>query len=399
MNDLKQDESGPQRGLGFAASAVPAGQRPDSAKGAITMPIYRTATYEQDDWGKDKEYTSGRIDNPARKALERCIASLENAEHSLAFASGLAACAMITHLLRPGDHILVGEHVYGGIYRLFENMDSRYQIQVSYVNTDDLVTVQQSIFSNTKMLWLESPANPLLKLVDLRALCKMAKDNHLISVVDNTFATPYFQQPLGLGADIVVHSTTRYLNGHCELIGGAIATSRSNLYEELKFLQNAFGTIPAPIDCFLMLRGIRTLAARMRQHAQSAQRVAEFLHTHPSILSLRYPGLASHPQHELAQRQMSGFGGIIACELEDLKAVDRLLKDLRVFTPAEIPGGPRSLVCHPSTMIHASMPKAVQIERGITEGWLRLSVGLEDPDDLIADLRRAIPHRTTSVRC
>jgi cystathionine gamma-lyase len=398
MRNLEQDDREHQRSIAFAARARHAGQSFDSATSAITMPIYQIATYEQDELGKDKGNIHARTRNPTKATLERCIASLENADYGLAFASGLAACAMITHLLRPGDHILVDEQVCGGVYRLFENVVTRYQIQVTYVNTDDLLTVQQAIFSNTKMLWLESPSNPLLKVTDLAALCKLAKDNHLITVVDNSFATPHFQQPLQLGADIVVHSTTKYLNGNNDLIGGAIATSRCDLYEELKFLQNALGAIPAPIDCFLTLKGIETLALRMNRHAQNAQRVAEFLNIHPSILSVHYPGLSSHPQHELAKRQMSGFSGIIAFKLEDLQAVGSLLKDLRGFTPSENLGGTRSLICHPSTMTHAFMPKALQAERGITEGLLRLSVGLEDASDLIADLGRALPPRRTSVK-
>ncbi len=399
MSQIRRDANENELGPGFATRAIHSGQHSDSETGAVTMPIYQTSTYEQAELGKDKGYIYGRTHNPTRAALERCIASLENAEYGLCFASGLAACATVTQLLRPGDHILVGDDVYGGVYRLFEKVVSRYQIDISYVNTDDIVGIERAIFSNTKMLWLETPTNPLLKLADLSGLSKLAKANNLITVVDNTFATPYFQQPLEFGADIVVHSTTKYLNGHSDVIGGAVVTSRADLYEELKFLQNAIGAVPGPLDCFLTLRGIKTLAVRMREHAQNAQKIAEFLNTHPGILSVSYPGLPSHPQYELAKRQMSGFSGIVACQLEDLEAVRQLFKDISVFALAESLGGTRSLICHPSTMTHASVPKAVQLERGITEGLVRLSVGLEDANDLIADLNQAIPQRKSVTTC
>ena len=394
MNEPEQEASGDQRGLAFATRSTYAGQRSNCGMSAITWPIFQPSNHDREDLAKGYA-----MDNSTKGALELRIASLENAKYGLAFTSGFAACNMITHLLRPGDHILVGEHIYGDVQRFFENIVARYQIQVSYVNTYDLVAVQRSIFSNTKMLWLESPTHPLLELMDLAALCKLAKDNHVIAVVDNSVATPFFQRPLELGADIVVHANSRYLDGNSDLIGSAIATSRSDLYEELKFLQNALEAIPPTIDCFLALRGIKTFAARMRQHAQSAQTIAEFLHNHASILSVRYPGLSSHPQYELAKQQMSGFGGILAFELENFEAVCRLLKDLRVFSRAESLGGVKSVICHPSTMTHASMPKEVRIKRGITDRWLRISIGLEKVDDLIADLKRAIPPRTASVRC
>jgi cystathionine beta-lyase/cystathionine gamma-synthase len=399
MSKLKNEDSDDLEGLGFATRAIHIGQKSDSETGAINVPIYQTSTYEQVELGKDKGFIYGRTHNPTRSALERSIASLENGDYGLAFASGLAACATVTQLLRPGDHILVSNAVYGGVYRLFEQMVSRYQINITYIDTDDLVAIEQAIFSNTKMLWLETPTNPLLKLADLAALCNLAQTNHIVTVVDNTFASPYFQRPLEFGADIVVHSTTKYLNGHSDVIGGAIVTSRADLYEELHFLQNALGAVPGPLDCFLTLRGIKTLAIRMRQHAQSAQKLAEFLSTHPGVSSVIYPGLPSNPQYELAKRQMSGFSGIIACELGGLDAVRQLLKETKVFTLAESLGGARSLICHPSTMTHASIPKSVQIECGITEGLVRVSVGLEDVDDLIADLDRAIPQRKIIMTC
>jgi cystathionine beta-lyase/cystathionine gamma-synthase len=377
--------------LRFETLAILAGQHSEPVTGAIITPIFQTSTYEQEELGKDKGYKYARSHNPTRTALEKCIASLENAKYGLAFSSGLAACSAVTYLLSPGDHVLIGEDVYGGVYRLFEKVVSRYKIDITYVDAADEKAVAAAIRPNTKILWIESPTNPTLKLADIEALAALAKQHDIITVVDNTFATPLFQKPLELGADIVVHSTTKYLNGHSDVIGGALVTSRDDLYETLQFHQNAVGAVPGPFDCFLVLRGIKTLALRVREHERNATAIAQFLSSHPAIERVFYPGLPTHPQFDLAKKQLSGFGGIVACEVKGgLEGAKALLKNTQLFALAESLGGPKSLICHPSTMTHAPIPKDVQRERGITEGLVRISVGLENAQDLIEDLGQAL---------
>jgi cystathionine gamma-lyase len=375
----------------FETRAIHAGQQSDPTSGAIITPIFQTATYEQEELGKDKGFIYARTHNPTRTALEKCIASLENAKYGLAYSSGLAACAGVTSLLKPGDHVVLGDDIYGGVYRLFEQVVAPHQIEITYVDLTRLDLVEKAIRPNTKLLWLETPTNPTLKLADIKALSTIAKKHNVVTVVDNTFATPCFQQPLNFGADIVVHSTTKYLNGHSDVIGGALVTSRDDLYQTLQFHQNAVGAVPGPFDCFLVLRGIKTLSLRVREHERNAATVARFLEQHPAIEKVFYPGLPSHPQFELARRQLSGFGGIVSCVVKGgLENARHVVNNVQLFALAESLGGHRSLICHPSTMTHKPIPREVQEERGIKQGLLRLSVGLENSQDLIDDLARAL---------
>jgi cystathionine beta-lyase/cystathionine gamma-synthase len=375
----------------FETRAIHAGQESDPVSGAIITPIYQTATYEQEELGKNKGYIYGRTHNPTRTALEKCIASLENARYGLAFSSGLAACSAVTHLLRPGDHVILGDDIYGGVYRLFEKVVAPYKIEISYVDLGDVAAVEKAIKPNTKLLWLETPTNPTLKLADIKELSTLAKKRGVITVVDNTFATPCFQQPLDLGADIVVHSTTKYLNGHSDVIGGALVTSRDDLYEPLQFHQVSVGAVPGPFDCFLVLRGIKTLSLRVREHERNAITIARFLEQHPAIERVFYPGLPSHPQFDLARKQLSGFGGVVSCVVKGgLEGARHVLNNVELFALAESLGGHRSLICHPSTMTHKPIPRDIQEERGIKQGLLRISVGLEHAQDLVDDLARAL---------
>ena len=371
----------------FSTKAIHVGQDADLTTGAIITPIYQTSTYVQEDLGKHKGYEYSRTHNPTRAALESCLSSLENGKYGLAFASGMAACSTVMNLLSSGDHVVVGDDVYGGVYRLFERVLSRYKLSFSYVNASDIKEVERAIRSDTKMLWLETPTNPLLKLADLRTLADLAKASNLISVVDNTFASPFFQRPLDMGIDIVVHSTTKYLGGHSDVVGGAVVTSREALYDSLKFHQNAVGSVPGPFDSWLVLRGLKTLSVRMREHNSNGMAVAQFLEKNPAIEKVIYPGLPSHPQHELAKQQMSGFGGMVSVVVKGgFGGAKKLLNGTKLFALAESLGGVESLIGHPATMTHASIPKAVREARGIVDGLVRLSVGIEDQEDLIADL-------------
>ena len=344
-----------------------------------------------DELGKNKGYQYARTHNPTRTALEECLASLENAKYGVACASGLAAVSVVAGILKAGDHVIVGEDVYGGVYRLFERVFSRYDIRFSYVNTRNIDAVAAAIQPNTKLVWLETPTNPLLRLADLAAVGELAAKHKLIYVVDNTFATPYFQRPLEFGANVIVHSTTKYLSGHSDIIGGAVVTSDDDLYEQIKFVQNATGAVPGPMDCYLALRGIKTLALRMREHERNAQKISEFLENHPQVEAVYYPGLESHPQHELARRQMSGFGGMVSFVVKGgLPASRALVNNTQLFALAESLGGVKSLLCHPSSMTHAPIPLDVQEHCGIVQGLVRLSVGIEGAQDLIDDLEQAL---------
>lgn len=376
----------------FATRAIHAGQEPDPSTGAIMTPIFQTSTYAQSGLGEHKGYEYSRSSNPTRTALENCLAALEDGQYGLAFASGLAAENTILSLLNTGDHLLSCDDLYGGTYRLFERVMKRYHIEANYLSeTASVQDYEKAIRPNTRMLWLETPTNPLLNLVDIRALAEMAHQHKLIVVVDNTFASPYFQQPLHLSADIVVHSTTKYINGHSDVIGGALVLNDADLYEALKFHQNAAGGVPGPFDSWLTLRGIKTLAVRMRQHAENAMSVARFLSEHPRVEKVYYPGLPSHPDHELAKRQMSGFGGMVSFQFKGTyDDVARIVRRFEVFALAESLGGVESLVCHPASMTHASIPREIREARGLTDTLLRLSVGIEDSEDLLADLEQTL---------
>ena len=375
----------------FATKAIHAGQEPDPTTGAIMTPIYQTSTYAQAGIGDHKGYEYARSGNPTRTALEECLASLENGTYGLAFASGLAAESAVLSLLKAGDHIVSCDDLYGGSFRLFERILRGYTIEASYVTANTVAEYERAIRPNTKLIWLETPTNPLLRLVDIRAVADIAHKHNLLLVVDNTFSSPYFQRPLDLGADIVLHSTTKYINGHSDVIGGAVVLNNEEVYQAIKFYQNAAGGVPGPFDVWLTLRGIKTLAVRMRQHEENAQSVARFLAEHPRVEKIYYPGLASHPDHELAKKQMSGFGGMVSFQFKGTQDdVDRVIRRFKVFTFAESLGGVESLVCHPASMTHGSIPKEVREARGLTDTLLRLSVGIEDIEDILADLKQAL---------
>ena len=375
----------------FSTRAIHVGQEPDPATGATIPPIYQTSTYTQPELGRHKGYAYSRTGNPTRAALEKCVAALENGDWGLAFASGLAASSAILSLLRPGDHVVASDDLYGGTYRLFERVLSPYGLSFSYVAGAEMEGYRAAARQNTRMIWVESPTNPLLNLVDIAAVAAVGRQAGAIVVVDNTFASPYFQQPLSLGADLVVHSTTKYINGHSDTIGGAVVGRSAEHQEAIRFYQNAAGAVPSPFDSWLVLRGLKTLALRMRMHEANARAVAGFLQEHPRVRKVYFPGLPSHPQHELAKRQMSGFGGVVSLEIEGgIEGARRFLGSLKVFSLAESLGGVESLVCHPATMTHASIPEAACLGRGITPGLVRLSVGIEDAEDLLADLEQAL---------
>ncbi len=375
----------------FATKAIHAGQQPDPSSGAVMTPIFQTSTYAQAGLGEHKGYEYSRTHNPTRTALEQCLAALENGHYGLAFASGMAAEQAVLSLLNAGDHLVSCDDLYGGSYRIFERVMRRYEVETSYVPAGNIAAYEEAIRPNTRLIWLETPTNPLLRLVDIAAVAEIAHRHNLLLVVDNTFASPYLQQPLQLGADIVIHSTTKYINGHSDVIGGAIVLNDANVYESLKFYQNAAGGVPSPFDAWLTLRGIKTLAVRMRQHEENAQAVARFLAEHARVEQVYYPGLPGHPDHALAKRQMSGFGGMVSFQFKgSLADVDSVVRRFKVFTLAESLGGVESLVCHPASMTHGSIPKEIRESRGLTDTLLRLSVGIEDTEDIIGDLQQAL---------
>ncbi len=375
--------------LHFDTLAIHAGQAPDPTTGAIMTPVYLTSTYVQDGPGGHKGFEYSRTQNPTRHALQDCLAALEGARHGLAFASGLAATDAVLHLLEAGDHVLYSDDVYGGTFRIFDKVFRRLGLSFEAVDMSDAANVARAFRKQTRLVWIESPTNPMLKLVDLAEVAKVARGHGAISVVDNTFATPYFQRPLALGVDLVVHSTTKYLNGHSDVVGGAAATSDDALHERLKFVQNAVGGVPSPMDAFLVLRGLKTLHVRMARHAENAMALARFLEGHPQVERVSYPGLPSHPQHALARRQMSGFGGMLTFVLRGgLPAATAFLKAVRVFACAESLGGVESLIEHPAIMTHASVPKETRERLGIADGLIRVSAGIENVADLVADLER-----------
>ena len=383
----------PKNRLHFSTRTVHAGQSPDPSTGAVMVPIYATSTYAQQSPGVHKGYEYARTHNPTRFAFERCVADLESGTAAFAFASGLAAEAVILELLSAGDHVIASEDLYGGSFRLFDKVRKRtMDLGVDFADLRDLKAVEAAITPKTRMLWVETPTNPTLRLADLEALAALAKAHGLISVADNTFASPYVQRPLEHGFDIVVHSTTKYLNGHSDMVGGVAIVGRPELAEQMRFLQNAVGAISGPFDSFLALRGLKTLALRMERHCSSALKIARWLEGRAGIRSVTYPGLESHPQHALARRQMTGgFGGMIALDLDrDLEGSRRFLERTRLFTLAESLGGVESLLEHPAIMTHASIPPEQRAEIGISDSFVRLSVGIEDPDDLIQDLDQAL---------
>ena len=377
--------------LGFATRAVHAGQPPDPATGAIMTPVYLTSTYVQDAPGQHKGYDYSRSSNPTRAALEANLASLEGGKFGLAFASGLAAENTVLHLLSAGDHVLAARDLYGGSHRLLTKVWRQLGVEVSFVNTSRREEIEPALRPNTRQLWIETPSNPLLTITDIADACDIARGQGVRVVVDNTFATPFLQRPLELGADIVVHSTTKYLGGHSDLIGGAIVTNDEEAFDQLKFLQNATGAVPGPLDCFLALRGTKTLAVRMKEHCANGMALARFLESHPEVQKVRYPGLESHPGHAVAVRQMSAFGGMVSLELEGgLERNVRFTTKTSVFSLAESLGGVESLVGHPVTMTHASIPEEERSLGGLPDALVRLSVGIEDQKDLLEDLERAI---------
>jgi cystathionine gamma-lyase len=376
----------------FATRAIHAGQEPDPTTGAIMPPIYATSTYVQESPGVHKGYEYSRTQNPTRMAYERCIADLESGEHGFAFASGMAATATILELVDSGSHIVAMDDLYGGTRRLFSNVRERSSgLKFDYVDLSDMAAAAAAIGDDTAMVWIESPTNPLLKLVDLKAIVALAKKSRAIVVVDNTFATPYLQRPLELGADIVMHSATKFINGHSDMVGGIVATSSDKLAKRLGYLQNSIGAVSGPFDSFLALRGVKTLDVRMERHCSSAMQIAKWLEVHDSVESVLYPGLESHPQHELAREQMPGFGGIVTFFIKGgLEDARRFLERCRVFSLAESLGGVESLVDHPAIMTHASVPSSERAKLGISDTLIRLSVGIEDVEDLKADLDQAL---------
>jgi cystathionine beta-lyase/cystathionine gamma-synthase len=374
----------------FATRSVHAGQVPDPLAGAVMTPIYQTSTYVQDGLGRHKGYEYARTQNPTREALERNVAALEGGTHGFAFGSGLAALDAVLKLLRSGDHVVCGENVYGGTHRLMERIYAELGLRFTFVDMRDVGNVERTLGSATRMVYCETPTNPMMNLVDLAAVGDLTQARGLLYVVDNTFATPFFQRPLELAADIVLHSTTKYLNGHSDMVGGLLVTARDDLAERLGFIQNAAGAVPGPMDCWLALRGIKTLPLRMRQHDASGRRIAEWLAQRGDVKKLYYPGLPSHPQHELACRQMTGFGGMISLDLGDPARARRFVEATRIFSLAESLGGVESLIGHPASMTHASVPPAMRQAMGLTDSLVRLSCGVEDSEDLIADLERAL---------
>jgi len=374
----------------FATRAVHAGQAPDPLAGAVMTPIYQTSTYIQDGLGRNKGYEYARTRNPTREALERNVAALEGGRHGFAFGSGLAAVDTVLKLLSAGDHVVCGENVYGGTHRQMTHIWARLGLTFTFVDGGELSEVKAAITKQTKIVYAETPTNPMMRLCDLAATGEIAHRAGALFVVDNTFATPCFQRPLELGADIVLHSTTKYLNGHSDMVGGLLITTRDDLAERIGFLQNSSGAVPGPFDCWLALRGTKTLALRMRQHDASGRRIADWLSKHPKVEKVYYPGLPSHPQHELACRQMAGFGGMLSIELGDVGRARRMVERTKIFVLAESLGGVESLVGHPASMTHASVPPELKRKMGLTDSLVRLSVGIEDVEDLIADLDQAL---------
>ncbi|MGD8306700.1 MAG: PLP-dependent aspartate aminotransferase family protein [Ignavibacteria bacterium] len=376
--------------MGFSTDAIHAGQESDPVTGAVITPLYQTSTYEQDELGKHKGYEYGRTQNKTREAVETNIATLEKGKYGVAFASGLAATHALVSLLKAGDHVIISHNVYGGTYRLYEQNLTDFGLEFSWIDTTDADNIRNSIKDNTKMVFVETPTNPMLCITDLKEVSDICKSHNLLSVCDNTFMSPYFQNPLLLGIDIVLHSSTKYLNGHSDLINGIIVTNNEKVYERIRYIQNAAGGIPSPFDCWLLLRATKTLALRMQRHNENATAFANFLVDSNIAKKVIYPGLTDHPQHEIAKKQMSGFGGMVTADFGTLDDAKKVLNNVKIFLLAESLGGVESLVCHPASMTHAAVPKDVRDKFGLTDGVVRFSVGIEDVEDLIDDVKQAL---------
>ena len=376
--------------MGFATTAIHAGQEPDPATGSVIIPLYQTSTYAQEGLGRHKGFEYARTQNPTRLAVEKNLAALEGATFGYAFASGMAAIDTTLRLVKAGDHVIVSDNTYGGTFRLFNRVLSNYDIEFTYVDTRDLNNFETGFRENTKLVFVETPTNPVMSVTDLQKVSEIAHARGALVICDNTFMSPYLQRPLEFGVDIVLHSTTKYLNGHSDSIGGVVVTNNSDVAAQLGFLQNSVGAILSPFDSWLILRGTKTLALRMRAHDENGRMVAAFLAEHPSVEKVYYPGLASHPQHELAKRQQNGFGGMISFDVSSLEKAKKVLESVKLCTLAESLGGVETLISHPATMTHASVPIEKRQELGITDGLIRISVGVEDAEDIIADLDQAL---------
>jgi cystathionine beta-lyase/cystathionine gamma-synthase len=383
-------EAGGTQTMGFSTDAIHVGQEPDELTGSIVAPIYQTSTYVQPSLGVDKGYDYARTKHPNRKALERCVAKLEGGNAAYVFSTGMAGIDSVFRLLRPGDHAILSEAVYGGVFRLTTQLLVQFGLEFSFVDTSNIDHVRAAVTPKTRMIYVETPTNPTMVVTDIAAVAKLAGENALTVVVDNTFLSPYLQQPIALGAHIVVHSMTKYLNGHSDCTGGAVILTRPDDAEKIYFLQRSAGAGLAPMDCFLTARGIKTLAVRMQRHDSNGRIVAEFLAAHPRVQRVIYPGLASHPQHEVAKRQQRGFGAMISFDVGSIENVRTMLNHVHLCSLAESLGGVETLISHPATMTHASIPREVRQKIGITDGLIRISVGIEDVEDLIADLDQAL---------
>lgn len=377
---------------GFGTKAIHAGQTADPSTGAIMTPIYQTSTYVQESPGKNKGYAYARGKNPTRVALEGCLAALEGAAYGLCFSSGMGAMDAVCKLLRPGDEVITGDDLYGGSYRMFTKVFANYGIKFHFINMTDASNIRKYINANTKLIWAETPTNPTMQIIDIAACAAIAKENKLLLAVDNTFASPYLQNPLSLGADIVMHSVTKYLGGHSDVVMGALMLNNKEIYDQLAFILNSCGANPGPMDSFLVLRGLKTLHVRMDRHCFNGRKVAEFLKTHPRIEKIYWPGFEDHPNHAIAKKQMKDFGGMISVVLKgaNLDETFRIASSFKVFSLAESLGGVESLINHPATMTHASIPKAEREHAGVVDNLLRLSVGIENIEDLLADLEQAL---------
>lgn len=377
--------------MGIGTDVIHGGQHPEETTGAVSVPIFQTSTYKQDGIGQHRGYEYARTQNPTREAWERCVCKLEGGSEAVAFSSGLATTSAILKNLKSGDHVLAGDNMYGGTYRLFETVYRPFGLDFSYIDSTDIDAVRAAFRPNTRMVFVETPTNPLMNVSDIAAVAQVAREKGAFLVVDNTFLTPFFQRPLELGAHAVMHSATKYLNGHADVVGGIVVTQDPSLAERIRFVQNAEGSVPGPMDCFLALRGVKTLAVRMPRHEANARKVVEFLLGHPRVRKVYYPGLEDHPGYAISRKQSSGCGGMVSFDLESFEAVQAFATRTRIFTLAESLGGIESLLCHPATMTHASVPRAERERKGLTDNLLRLSVGIEDPEDLVEDLRQALP--------
>src|SRR6056297_326036 len=375
----------------FNTKAIHAGQKIEETSGAVMPPIFQTSTYAQKAPNDHQGYDYARVGNPTRTALEKLIAGLEEADEGICFSSGVAAIDAIMKTLRPGDHVISTNDLYGGTYRLFTQIFKNYGIEFSFVDMTSIDEVKNALQENTKLVWMETPTNPLLRIIDIEAVTKLTKSRNILSVVDNTFASPYLQRPLTLGADAVMHSTTKYLGGHSDVIGGAVATSNEDLIEKLRFQIKTCGAVPGPMDCYLILRGIKTLSVRVERSVENAKKIASHLSEHPKVAEVFYPGLESHPQHKLAGKQMDDFGAMVSFSLKDdsIEKASEFMSKTGIFTLAESLGGVESLISHPASMTHGSIPKDVREKAGLKDSLIRLSVGIEDVDDLIDDLNQA----------